>query len=115
MGLGLPGHPPARRRRPRDGDPVRAGHVNETTEKVDNLGGILSAVLVGRPILGINFAPVPKPERLALGLFGIAIVAGVAFIVRQKRAANPLYDLKIAVAPRVLGRAAAPGSSSSGR
>ena len=34
-------------------------HVNETTEPVDNLGGILSVVLVGALILAINFAPVP--------------------------------------------------------
>ena len=34
-------------------------HVNETTEKVDNLGGILSAAMIGGLILAINFAPVP--------------------------------------------------------
>ena len=39
-------------------------HVNETTDKVDNLGGILSAVLVGSAILAINFLPVPG-ERVA--------------------------------------------------
>ncbi len=33
-------------------------HVNETSEKVDNLGGILSVILVGSFILAINFAPV---------------------------------------------------------
>jgi EmrB/QacA subfamily drug resistance transporter len=71
-------------------------HVNETTKKVDNLGGILSAVLVGSAILGINFAPVPNEGRLALVLFAIAIVAGVAFVIRQRRVANPLYDLDIA-------------------
>jgi hypothetical protein len=71
-------------------------HVNETSEEVDNLGGILSAVLVGSAILGINFAPVPNARTLALVLFAIAIVAGVAFVVRQRRVANPLYDLDIA-------------------
>ena len=35
-------------------------HVNETTEPVDNLGGILSvANSSGSLILAINFAPVP--------------------------------------------------------
>src|SRR4051794_1526354 len=34
-------------------------HVNETTEPVDNLGGIVSVVMVGALILAINFAPVP--------------------------------------------------------
>src|SRR5436189_43236 len=35
-------------------------HVNESTEGVDNLGGVLSLVLVGALILAINFAPVPN-------------------------------------------------------
>ena len=43
-------------------------HVNETTDPVDNLGGILSVVLVGALILAINFAPVPNKGALALGL-----------------------------------------------
>ena len=71
-------------------------HVNETTEPVDNLGGVLSAVLVGSLILGINFAPVPGEGTLAIALFAIAVAAGVAFLYRQRRAASPLYDLDIA-------------------
>ena len=43
-------------------------HVNETSEPVDNLGGILSVVLVGALILAINFWPVPNEETLALVL-----------------------------------------------
>ena len=43
-------------------------HVNETTEPVDNLGGILSVVLVAALVLAINFAPVPNKGTLALGL-----------------------------------------------
>ena len=31
-------------------------HVNEATDPVDNLGGVLSALMVGALILGINFA-----------------------------------------------------------
>src|SRR3954454_15001403 len=34
-------------------------HVNETTDAVDNLGGVLSVVLVGALVLAINFAAVP--------------------------------------------------------
>jgi hypothetical protein len=71
-------------------------HVNETTEPVDNLGGILSAVVVGSAILGINFAPVPGQGTLALVLFAIAAVGAVLFVMRQRRAPSPLYDLKIA-------------------
>ncbi len=74
-------------------------HVNEGTEPVDNLGGILSLVLVGALILAINFAPVPNAGTLTLVLAGIALVAGVLFFLRQRRAPNPLYDLEVAARP----------------
>jgi DHA2 family multidrug resistance protein-like MFS transporter len=71
-------------------------HVNETTEPVDNLGGILSVLLVASLVLAINFAPVPNKGALVLGLAVIALAALVAFYVRQRRAQNPLYDLGVA-------------------
>src|SRR5215471_7780499 len=71
-------------------------HVNESTERVDNLGGILSLVLVGALILSINFAPVPNKGTLTLVLAGIALAALVAFYFRQRLAPNPLYDLDVA-------------------
>jgi MFS transporter, DHA2 family, multidrug resistance protein len=71
-------------------------HVNETTEPVDNLGGILSVLLVAALILAINFAPVPNKGALVLGLAVIAVAAGIAFLLRQRRARNPLYDLEVA-------------------
>ena len=74
-------------------------HVNETVDPVDNLGGILSALLVGTLILSINFAPVPNMGALVLGLAVIAVAAGVAFVIRQRRAKDPLYDLDIAARP----------------
>jgi len=54
------------------------------------------AVVVGAAILGINFAAVPGRGRLALLLFAIAIIGAVLFILRQRRARSPLYDLKVA-------------------
>jgi MFS transporter, DHA2 family, multidrug resistance protein len=74
-------------------------HVNETTEPVDNLGGILSVAVVGALILAINFAPVPNARTLTVVLAVAAAVALVAFYLRQRRAANPLYDLHIAARP----------------
>jgi MFS transporter, DHA2 family, multidrug resistance protein len=71
-------------------------HVNESSDPVDNLGGILSALLVGGLILAINFAPVPNEGTLVLSLAIIAVAAAVAFVIRQRRAANPLYDLDVA-------------------
>ena len=71
-------------------------HVNESTEPVDNLGGVLSVALVGALILSINFAPVPNAHTLTLVLAAIAVVALGAFYLRQRRAASPLYDLNVA-------------------
>jgi MFS transporter, DHA2 family, multidrug resistance protein len=74
-------------------------HVNETTEPVDNLGGVLSIFMVGALILGINFAPVPNETTLTVTLLVVAGAALVAFFLRQRRAPNPLYDLESAARP----------------
>jgi DHA2 family multidrug resistance protein-like MFS transporter len=71
-------------------------HVNEATDPVDNLGGILSVVLVAAVVLAINFAAVPNAGAATLGLTAIAIAAGIVFVVRQRRTRFPLYDLKVA-------------------
>ena len=56
-------------------------HVNETTEPVDNLGGILSVVLVAALVLAINFAPVPEQgRRWRSGSASVAVAALVAFV-----------------------------------
>lgn len=74
-------------------------HVNETTEPVDHRGGLLSIFMVGALILGINFAPVPNQGALVAGLLLVAAAAIVAFLIRERRAENPLYDLKAAARP----------------
>jgi hypothetical protein len=51
---------------------------------------------VGTLILAINFAPVPNKGTLALGLAAIAVAVAIAFVIRQRRAPNPLYDLHVA-------------------
>jgi DHA2 family multidrug resistance protein-like MFS transporter len=71
-------------------------HVNETSDPVDNLGGILSIVLVAGLVLGINFAPVPEKGTLALALGGVAVIALIAFYLRQRSTRFPLYDLHVA-------------------
>jgi EmrB/QacA subfamily drug resistance transporter len=71
-------------------------HVNEASDPVDNLGGMLSVLLVAALVLAINFAPVPSRGALALGLAAIALAAGAAFVIRQRRAKAPLYDLEVA-------------------
>src|SRR4051812_32662700 len=74
-------------------------HVNESAEPVDNLGGILSLVLVGALILSINFAPVPNQGKLTIVLAVIALASLAFFYFRQRRATNPLYDLDVASRP----------------
>jgi len=75
---------------------VVPAHVNEATDPVDNLGGILSVLFIGALVLGINFATVPNGGALVAGLALIALAAGGAFLIRQRRARNPLYDLHVA-------------------
>jgi DHA2 family multidrug resistance protein-like MFS transporter len=60
---------------------------------------VLSVVLVGALILGINFAAVPNKQTLIVSLFAVAAAGLVAFFIRQRRAANPLYDLRAASRP----------------
>jgi EmrB/QacA subfamily drug resistance transporter len=71
-------------------------HVNETSGPVDNLGGVLSAIAVASLILAINFAPVPKEQTIILVTTALAMGAGAAFVLRQRRAPEPLYDLEVA-------------------
>ena len=71
-------------------------HVNEATEPVDNLGGLLSALMIGALIVAINFITVPNLHTTAYILLAIAIVVLLLFWLRQRRASNPLYDLKVA-------------------
>ncbi len=74
-------------------------HVNETTEPVDHLGGILSIAMVGALVLAINLAPEPGKGTTAV-ILGVVALAGIgAFVLRQRRAKNPLYDLHIAARP----------------
>jgi DHA2 family multidrug resistance protein-like MFS transporter len=70
--------------------------VNETDEPVDHPGGVLTIFLVGAFILAINLVVVPGKGSVAIGLFAIAAAALVAFFIRERRAANPLYDLHVA-------------------
>jgi MFS family permease len=74
-------------------------HVNETTDPVDNLGGSLSALMIAGLILAINLVVVPGRGTTVLVLVAITVVAATSFVVRQRRAAVPLYDLHVAARP----------------
>ena len=75
---------------------ILPAHVNESTDPVDNLGGLLSAVFVAALVLGINLLPVPGGKEVAGALLAGALVFGAGFIWRQKRVRFPLYDLSVA-------------------
>jgi DHA2 family multidrug resistance protein-like MFS transporter len=71
-------------------------HMNETTKPVDHLGGVLSVVMVASLILCINFVVVPNSGTLVIILAVLTAATLVAFVLRQRRAPSPLYDLKVA-------------------
>ena len=71
-------------------------HVNESTGRVDHLGGVLSMIFVAALVITINFAPVPGAAGLALITGLLALAAGAGFVLRQRRAQPPLYDLHVA-------------------
>ncbi len=71
-------------------------HVNESVDPVDNLGGILSVLMVAAVVMAVNFAPVDGAGTLAISFALVGAAATVAFFVRQRRARSPLYDLDVA-------------------
>lgn len=71
-------------------------HTGETTDSVDHIGGLLSVVMVGTLIAAIAFAPTPGAAPVAIGLAVIAVACVIAFILRERSAANPIFDLHVA-------------------
>jgi EmrB/QacA subfamily drug resistance transporter len=74
-------------------------HVEESSDAVDNLGGVLSVVVIGALVLAINFVAVPDSGGVVIGLTILVVAALIAFVVRERRARNPLYDLHTAARP----------------
>lgn len=70
--------------------------VNESTEGVDHLGGILSVLAIGCLVVSIHATADPGalPVVVGTGLAALALVA--LFAWRQLSAHNPLYDLRVA-------------------
>ena len=78
-------------------------HVNESTEPVDNLGGILSLALVGALILAINFAPVPNKGTLTLVLAAIARAGARRVLPPSTPREEPALRPGRRLPPRLLG------------
>ena len=80
-------------------------HINETTDPVDNLGGILSVLMIAALVLAINFSAIPNAGALAAGLGLVAL----AWRPPHSSFASggyevPLYDLSVARSADLLGR-----------
>ena len=71
-------------------------HVNETTNPVDHLGGVLSIVFVGAMVLAINFAAVSSLQTTAIVAAVVMLGSLAAFVVQERRVEFPLYDLEVA-------------------
>ncbi|MEI8081000.1 MAG: MFS transporter [Actinomycetes bacterium] len=72
--------------------------AGETTDRVDNSGGVLSVVMIGSFVMAIVL--LPQGLRISVWImFAVALVSGVAFVLRERRASNPLFDLKAASIP----------------
>jgi MFS family permease len=71
----------------------------EATGPVDNLSGAISAVMIGALIVGLNLVVAPNRFALAVSLMIAALLLAVVFVRRQRRRANPLYDLTVAARP----------------
>ena len=74
-------------------------HVNETQDKVDHLGGVLSAIFIGSLVLGINYIVLDSQGNVALMMLLVAVVSGVLFFWRQARFGEPLFNLHYAARP----------------
>ncbi len=75
--------------------PRRAG---ESDQPVDHPGGGLSVVMIASFVLGIVLLPQGFTPVIGL-LFAATLGSGVLFVLRERRAVNPLFDLKAASVP----------------
>ena len=70
-------------------------HAGETSEPVDHLGGVLSVVFIGPLVLAISLVPNYGFNGTVLGLFAVSLVGLVLFVLRERLASSPLFDLKV--------------------
>jgi MFS transporter, DHA2 family, multidrug resistance protein len=71
-------------------------HVEESSEPVDHVGGVLSTLAIAALVLGIStvFSPGESSFGAILLIAGVVLLGGFAW--RQLRASNPLFDLRVA-------------------
>lgn len=72
------------------------GHVNESRDRIDHIGGVLSVVMIATLVLGLSLVSSPNGQSVAITLMVVAVLLIGAFVIRQRKAASPLYDLHYA-------------------
>ena len=70
-------------------------HAGETSEPVDHLGRDLSVVFIRPLVLAISLVPNYGFNGTVLGLFAASLVGLVLFVLRERLASSPLFDLKV--------------------
>lgn len=71
-------------------------HVQESSDPVDHIGGVLATLGVAALVLGTGTVLAPGQALIGAALLGAAVVLLIAFAWRQRVAPYPLYDLRIA-------------------
>jgi EmrB/QacA subfamily drug resistance transporter len=73
-------------------------HSGEGTGRLDHPGGILSILMVMSFVVMVVLLPQGLTPTI-VGLLVVAVVSGVLFVLRERRARDPLFDLHLAAAP----------------
>ena len=75
---------------------------------MDNLGGVISVVMVAALVLSINFAPVPDKGTLALGLGVVALAASAVALLpvwARRQLLLPVFPVTERTVVRATGEA----------
>lgn len=75
---------------------VVPAHVQESTDPVDHLGGVLTVAMIALFVLGLGTITTPQTFTLALVMIAVAIGLTAIFVVHERRAPFPLYNLTFA-------------------
>jgi MFS family permease len=75
---------------------VVPAHVQETKDPVDHPGGILTDVMIALLVLGLGTITTPQTFTIALIMIVASIVLVVVFLLHERRAPFPLYNLTYA-------------------
>ena len=73
-------------------------HSGEHKGRLDHPGGVLSVLAVSSFVVMVVLLPQGITPAV-IGLLVVTVVTGALFVWRERRAPEPLFDLKLAAAP----------------